>query len=97
MPTSLNAAFASIPLSSITKVIFFKRDEVTTDLLCCEIEADGHLWFYHEEASEWRTLIEHLEALPDFRKDWFSAVSQAPFDESLTVAFSRKVRSPTPS
>ena len=89
MSTSLNDAFASIPLSSITKVIFFKRDEVTTDLICCEVEANGHIWFCHEEASEWRTLIEHLETLPGFRKDWFSAVSQPAFAENLTVAFSR--------
>ncbi|WP_421740028.1 hypothetical protein [Caulobacter sp.] len=89
MPALLNAAATNIPLSSITKVIFFKRDEITTDLICCEVEADGHTWFCHEEASEWLALVEHLQALPGFREDWFSAVSQPPFEESLTLAFSR--------
>lgn len=34
-----------LPLSAIEKVVFFKRDEWTTDLICCEVEAAGMVGF----------------------------------------------------
>lgn len=78
------------PLSKIDKVTFYKRDELTTDLICCAVEAGGKVWTFHEELAGWSLLIEHLEALPQFRRDWFAAVSQPPFAPNETVAFSRQ-------
>lgn len=76
-------------LDRIERVTFFKRDEFTTDLICCEVEIDGQVWFAHEEADGWDMLLHHLEKLPGFRSDWYAAVSQPPFAPSATVAYTK--------
>jgi hypothetical protein len=83
---------ADILLQAVERVEFFKRDELTTDLLCCEVTTDGHCFFFHEELSDWPELIAKLEGLKDFRKNWFSQVSQPPFEECRYVAFKRTPR-----
>ncbi len=81
--------FDKLPLGDITKVTFYKRDLLTADLICCDVEKDGDIWTFHEELAGWDTLIEHLQMLPDFRNDWFGAVSQPSFITNEAVAFSR--------
>jgi len=76
-----------LPLTYIQKVTFFKRDELTTDLICCDVEAGGQVWFFHEEAEGWDALVHYLEELPGFRADWYQAVVQPPFATSETVAY----------
>jgi len=78
-----------LPLTEIGKVTFYKRDEITTDLICCEVKVRDEAWTFNEEITGWNLLIGHLESLPGFRGDWFAAVSQPPFEASETVAFSR--------
>ena len=80
---------ARLPLKEITKVIFYKRDEITTELICCDVVVGGEEWTFHEELVGWDLLVDHLQRLPSFRGDWFAAVSQPPFAASETVAFSR--------
>ncbi len=79
-----------LPLSEIDAVVFYKRDEITTDLICCDVEVRGRVWTFHEEAVGWQTLIAHLSALPGFRGDWYEAVVRPPFEASRTVAFGRR-------
>lgn len=79
-----------LPLSAIEKVVFFKIDEVAADLICCEVEASGTVWFFHEEAEGWEAFISYVEQLPDFRLDWYQSVVLPPFATSETVAFSRQ-------
>ena len=81
---------AQIPLTDVGKVTFYKRDEVTTDLVCCDGVIDDQMWSFHEELVGWDLLLDHLQKLPNFRADWFASVSQPPFATSETVAFSRK-------
>lgn len=83
------ATIGRLPLAEIAKVTFFKRDEITADLICCEIETGDETWLFHEEMTGWDLLLRHLEQLPAFRADWFGEVSQPPFEASETVAFSR--------
>ncbi len=78
-----------LPLDGIEKVTFFKRDEITTDLICCEVVAAGQTWFFHEDLPAWDTLLRHLEQLPGFRADWYAAVAQPPFAACETVAYER--------
>lgn len=78
-----------LPLADIEKVTFYKRDELTTDLICCDVEARGQKWFFHEEAERWAQFRHHLERLPGFRKDWYEAVVQPPFAATETIAFIR--------
>lgn len=80
---------ARLPLAAIDKVTFFKRDEVTTDLICCEVQAFDRLWFFHEEAEGWDGMLRYLETLPGFQKNWYSSVVHPPFAPSETIAFSR--------
>ena len=82
-------AVLGINLSAIERVEFFKRDEVTIDLICCDIATDAQTFSYHEEWRGWSALIAQLEELDGFRKDWFSRVSQPPFSECPFVAFQR--------
>jgi hypothetical protein len=81
---------AQVPLKEIGKVTFYKRDELTTDLICFDVLVGDEVWTFHEELDGWDLLIDHLEGLPGFRGDWFAAVSQPPFAMCETVAFSRK-------
>jgi hypothetical protein len=78
-----------LPLTDIQKVTFYKRDEVTTDLICCDVEVAGQVWFFHEDAEGWDALVRHLERLPRFREDWYEAVVQPPFSANETIAFTR--------
>ncbi len=80
---------SQFPLANVVKVTFYKRDEVTTDLICCEVVVGDRVWTFHEELKGWDLLIDYLQGLPSFQADWFAAVSQPPFAESETIAFSR--------
>ena len=80
---------ARLPLPDIAKVTFYKRDQITTDLICCDVVVGDKVWTFHEELVGWDLLIAHLQRLPSFRDDWFAAVSQPPFASSETVAFGR--------
>ena len=78
-----------LSLADIRKVSFYKRDEITTDLICCDVVLGERVWTFHEELEGWDALIRYLQALPSFNSDWFASVSQPPFASSETVAFVR--------
>ena len=73
------AVLAQLTLPDVRAVVFYKRDEITTDLICCDVEVAGHVWSFHEEAAGWQDLITHLSALPGFRADWYESVVSPPF------------------
>ncbi|GLV21627.1 hypothetical protein TomMM35A_14840 [Sphingobium sp. TomMM35A] len=83
------AGIAQLPLANIDAVVFYKRDQITTDLICCDVDMAGKIWTFHEEMKGWVDLIAHLSALPEFRADWYEAVVHPPFCTSETVAFHR--------
>ena len=80
---------ATLPLPKVDAVTFYKRDQLTTDLICCDVEIEGRVWTFHEEASGWNDVITHLSALPGFRVDWYSAVVNPPFLICETIAYQR--------
>ena len=84
------AVLAQLPLPAIHAVVFYKRDEITTDLICCDVEVAWNVWTFHEEAAGWPELIAHLSALPGFRADWYEAVVSPPFVTGETIAFDRR-------
>ena len=89
--TSIDAGvLTQLRLQDIDKVAFYKRDEITTDLICCDVTIGEAIWTFHEELDGWNLLLDHLAKLPSFPADWFGAVSQSPFATSETVAFSRR-------
>jgi hypothetical protein len=82
-------ALAQLPLSAVETVVFYKRDEITTDLICCGVEVAGRVWTFHEETVGWADLIAHLSALPSFRTDWYAEVVNPPFATRETMAYRR--------
>lgn len=87
---TIAAILARISLPEINRVTFYKRDEITTDLICCDVEALDQTWTFHEEMMGWSDLISYLQSLPDFRSDWYGEVVQSPFASSEIVAYHRK-------
>lgn len=85
--------FEDVALADISVIRFFKRDEITTDLICCEVEVgvDNHIqtWFFHEDVEPWKRLMTRLEGLNGFDKNWMSKVMKPPFETCLYVAFDR--------
>lgn len=79
-----------LPLEGVDRVTFYKRDELTTDLICCDVALGEKIWTFHEELDGWDALIEHLQRLPRFSPDWFASVSEPPFAISEIVAFARQ-------
>jgi hypothetical protein len=84
------AIISQLPLPGIDAVIFYKHDEITTDLICCDVQVAGQVWTFHEEVIGWSNLVTHLSALPGFRADWYEAVASSPFATSETIAFERR-------
>jgi hypothetical protein len=80
--TITDDTISQLPLPGINAVVFYKRDQITTDLICCNVEVAGQVWTFHEEATGWPDLIEHLSALPGFRADWYGAVAK-PFSSAV--------------
>jgi hypothetical protein len=89
MDTIDAATIDRLPLAGIDSVTFCKRDEITTDIISCDIEIGGETWSFHEEMAGWATLLQHLEQLPGLRADWFGAVSQPAFEAREIEAFRR--------
>ena len=87
------ARLAKLPeglaLADIERVEFYKRDQITTDLICCEIQAAEKTFYFDEEQEGWDDLLLALQQLDGFHKDWFAHVSQPPFQSSEFVAFKR--------
>jgi len=79
-----------LPLADIDTVTFYKHDEITSDLICCDVAMAGEVRTFHEGQHGWDALLQHLQRLPNFRTDWFASVSQPPFEASETTAFSRQ-------
>lgn len=81
-------------LEDVRRIVFFKRDELMTDLVCCEVEVDAPsgplVYFYHEEYSGWDDLLEWLGRLAGFDHDGREKVILPPFAKNRTVVFERQ-------
>ena len=67
-----------VELTEIQRVVMYKRDEWTTDLVCCEVwlSATEEGVTPHEEMTGFDDAMSLLETLPGFRKDWREDVIQ---------------------
>lgn len=79
----------SFRLAEVNRIEFYKRDELTTDLVCCEVTTGDAVHFAHEEAPDWQRFLDYVAQLPGFDHDWHAKVSQPAFAECRTLAFSR--------
>lgn len=74
-------------LPNIRQVDFYKRDELTTDLICCEAHWEKGIVASHEESEDWPALMAHLAGLDAFDARWPEKVVHSPFAESRYTAY----------
>ena len=90
LPRRAEISAPEIALDKVAKVQFYKLDELTTDLICCELTLDdGGTLFLHEEMHGWDDQMGRLATLPGFDADWFAKVAFPPFATCHTIAFER--------
>jgi hypothetical protein len=78
---------------AIVRAVAFKREEVTTDLLCVEVElANGESIVLHEELGGFEAWLGRIEALPGVDPSWRGRVLHPPFARNETVLFESQGR-----
>jgi len=78
-----------LPRESIDRVVFYQRDEVASDLICCDIIQGDAVRTFHEGLGGWPRLCEYVATLPGFDTDWWQKVTRTPFARNEVVAFQR--------
>ena len=90
LPRRAEISAPEIALDKVAKVQFYKLDELTTDLICCELTLDdGGTLFLHEEMHGWDDQMGRLAILPGFDADWFAKVAFPAFATCHHIAFER--------
>jgi hypothetical protein len=83
-----------VALDEIQEVTFYKRDELTTDLICCDVVVNtpqgSQTWFLHEELAGWNDFLKLLERLPGFDREWFQKVAFPAFAANPTPVFKKQ-------
>ena len=95
-----------IAWDAITAVGAFKKDELTTDLVCVEIEfaepgtrhedGRGSVLLIHEQMPGFDEVMRRMEGLPDFQANWRSAVCREPFATDSVTIFRRALQQSPP-
>lgn len=83
-------SIVELPDAAIERVTFYKRDELTTDLICLELIAASGPILAHEELKGWDEAIGRLSRLPGFDLLWFEKVSKPAFAACSTIAWPRR-------
>lgn len=87
---SFGDPYQSLSFSDIAEIAIYKRDEIVTDLICCDLSMiDGRVWTFHEEMPGFDDLITAFERQPGFAADWRDAVVRPAFAENCMVVFRR--------
>jgi hypothetical protein len=74
----------------IVRVAIYKRDEITTDLVCFVVALEsGDEITIHEEMPGFDQWIKSVEHLPGFDTSWREKVIHPPFASNEIVAYSR--------
>lgn len=78
-----------LPREGIDRVIFYQRDEVASDLICCDITLGDAVLTFHAGLGGWPRLCDYLATLPGFDAEWWQKVTRTPFARNEIVAFQR--------
>ena len=83
----------TVSFDEVSAIIAYKLDELTTDLVCCDIVTgsdDGEqIRTIHEELPGFDAVMARFEALPGFDRKWRDEVIDPPFATNRTVIYSR--------
>lgn len=86
----------AVSLDEVRVIVAYKLDELTNDLVCCDIvtgAADGEqIRTIHEELLGFDAAMKAFEALPGFDRQWRDAVVSPPFATNRTVIYDRAAR-----
>jgi len=74
-------------LAKVRRVEFYRRSELTTGAICCDITMPDEVIFAHEDMPHWDELIRKLEFLGGFDVEWFGQVSKSANPENRYAAF----------
>lgn len=86
----------TVSFDEVSAIVAYKLDELTTDLICCDIvtgAGDGEqIRTIHEELPGFEAVMARFEMLPGFNGKWRDEVVDPPFATNRTVIYSRPVR-----
>ncbi|MEM9366243.1 MAG: hypothetical protein AAGD07_09610 [Planctomycetota bacterium] len=75
--------------SCVTEIVAFKRDLLTTDMICLQFQLDdGTCIETDEEMIGYRALIDIVESKFELTPDWWSKVAFPSFNTKLSVIWS---------
>ena len=83
----------TVSLDQVSAIVAYKIDELTTDLVCCDIVigfGDGEqIRTIHEEIPGFGAVMVRFETLPGFNRNWRESVIVPPFAENRTIIYKR--------
>lgn len=83
----------AVALDEVRAIVAYKLDELTTDLVCCDIVtgagADEQIRTIYEELPGFDAAMKSFETLPGFNRQWRDAVILPPFATNRTVVYDR--------
>jgi hypothetical protein len=81
----------TIPFEAICALIAYKKDKLTTDLVCLDIvtTADGSemVRTVHEDMPGFEAFVARFQVLPGFDLNWREAVIPPPFAGNRTTVY----------
>lgn len=87
------AAKDVVRFDEVRAIVAYKRDELTSDLVCCDIvtvTCEGEqVRTVHEEVAGFDALIERFALLPGFDRDVWEAVIGSAFKADRRIIFTR--------
>ncbi|WP_242201487.1 hypothetical protein [Sphingomonas hankookensis] len=83
----------AVSFDEVSAIVAYKLDELTTDLVCCDIVTGAgngeKIRTIHEELPGFDATMKRFESLPGFDRQWRDAVILPPFATNRTVIYSR--------
>jgi len=79
--------------SDVAVIEIYKIDQMTVDLICCDIQLGvdekARVWTCHEDIEGFHVLMKAFEQLPGFNSRWPESVVKPAFQENRTLVFDR--------
>ncbi|MGX5711642.1 hypothetical protein ACWKWJ_02990 [Sphingopyxis terrae subsp. ummariensis] len=83
----------AVSLDEVNEIIAYKIDELTADLVCCDIVTgsgdEQKIRTIHEEIPGFDALMARFETLPGFNSEWRDAVILPSFATNRTTIYNR--------
>lgn len=83
----------AVSLDEVSQIVAYKIDQLTTDLVCCDIVTGSgngkQIRTIHEEIPGFDALMALFETLPGFNSKWRDAVIIPPFAINRTTIYDR--------